>query len=59
VDGRIRVGVFGAGSMAQMMHLPYLRDLADRFAITALCDVAIDTTRLPSHTFTNVASNQR
>lgn len=42
-DGRVRVGVIGAGSIAQMIHLPYLRDLADRFEITALCDIAQDT----------------
>jgi predicted dehydrogenase len=43
VDGRVRVGVIGAGSIAQMIHLPYLRDLSDRFAIAALCDIAGDT----------------
>ncbi len=42
-DGRVRVGVIGAGSIAQMIHLPYLRDLADMFEITALCDIAQDT----------------
>ena len=33
-DGRIRVGVIGCGSIAQIMHLPYLRELDDRFVIT-------------------------
>ena len=42
-DGRIRVGVIGCGSIAQIMHLPYLRELDDRFAITALCDVSPGT----------------
>lgn len=42
-DGRVRVGVIGAGSIAQIIHLPFLRDLADRFAITAVCDIASDT----------------
>jgi predicted dehydrogenase len=35
----MRTGVIGVGAIAQMMHLPYLRQLADRFTITALCDV--------------------
>ena len=35
---RLRVGVIGCGAIAQMMHLPYLRELDDRFAIAALCD---------------------
>ena len=37
---RVRVGVVGSGSIAQIMHLPYLKELDDRFAITALCDVS-------------------
>jgi predicted dehydrogenase len=43
---RLRVGVIGVGAVAQMMHLPYLRELADRFTIAALCDldrVALET----------------
>jgi predicted dehydrogenase len=35
--------VIGAGSIAQIMHLPYLTELDDRFAITALCDVSAGT----------------
>jgi predicted dehydrogenase len=31
--------VIGVGAIAQIMHLPYLRELDDRFEITALCDV--------------------
>ncbi|MAG35051.1 MAG: hypothetical protein CL878_02200 [Dehalococcoidia bacterium] len=38
--GRIRVGVIGCGSIAQIMHLPYLRELDDRFEVSALCDVS-------------------
>lgn len=37
--GRLRTGVIGCGAIAQMMHLPYLRELDDRFEIAALCDV--------------------
>jgi predicted dehydrogenase len=36
---RLRVGIIGAGLIAQVMHLPYLRELADRFEIVALCDI--------------------
>ena len=36
---RLRTGVIGVGAIAQTMHLPYLRELDDRFEITALCDV--------------------
>jgi predicted dehydrogenase len=38
--GRLRVGVIGCGLIAQVMHLNYLRELGDRFEITALCDVS-------------------
>jgi predicted dehydrogenase len=36
---RLRTGVIGLGAIAQMMHMPYLRELDDRFQIAALCDV--------------------
>jgi predicted dehydrogenase len=37
---RIRVGVVGCGLVAQVMHLNYLRELADRFEIAAVCDLS-------------------
>lgn len=37
---RINVGVIGLGEVAQIIHLPVLEALADRFAIAALCDVS-------------------
>jgi len=37
---RLRVGVIGCGTIAQIMHLPYLRQLNDLFEISALCDVS-------------------
>lgn len=40
MDSRLRVGVVGCGLVAQVMHLPYLRDLADRFEIAAVCDLS-------------------
>ena len=36
---RLRTGVIGLGAIAQIMHLPYLRELDDRFALAALCDL--------------------
>jgi len=37
---RIRVGVVGCGLIAQVMHLPYLTELEDRYEIVALCDLS-------------------
>ena len=37
---RVKVGVVGAGLIAQVMHLHYLRELSDRFEISVLCDIA-------------------
>ena len=34
------MGVVGAGLIAQVMHLPYLRELSDRFDTSMLCDIA-------------------
>src|SRR3954452_23208476 len=38
---RVRIGVIGCGEVTQIIHLPTLSALADRFAVTALCDVDI------------------
>jgi predicted dehydrogenase len=37
---RIRVGIVGCGEVAQIIHLPSLYQLADKFEVTALCDVS-------------------
>jgi predicted dehydrogenase len=37
---QLRVGVIGCGLVAQVMHLPYLRELGDRFAVRAVCDIS-------------------
>ena len=39
---RLKVGVVGAGVIAQVMHLNYLRELSDRFEIVALCDISAE-----------------
>ena len=37
---RVNVGVIGLGEVAQIVHLPILEALADRYRIAALCDVS-------------------
>ena len=36
------MGVVGAGLIAQVMHLHYLRELSDRFEISVVCDIAAE-----------------
>ncbi len=36
---KIRVGVIGCGPIAQMMHLPHLTAMGDRFEVAAVCDL--------------------
>jgi predicted dehydrogenase len=45
MPGRLKIGVIGCGLIAQVMHLHYLRELADRFEIAALCDLSPDVSR--------------
>jgi predicted dehydrogenase len=35
-----RIGVIGLGEVAQIIHLPILQSLSDRYAIAAVCDVS-------------------
>jgi len=42
VGAQTRVGVVGCGLIAQVMHLPYLAQLSDRFQIAALCDISAE-----------------
>ena len=37
---KLRVGIIGCGEVAQLIHLPVLQSLRDRFTVTALCDVS-------------------
>lgn len=37
---QLRVGIVGCGEVTQIMHLPSLRQLADQFTVTAICDVS-------------------
>jgi predicted dehydrogenase len=36
---RLRIGVIGTGTIARVMHLHYLDELADSFEIAAVCDI--------------------
>lgn len=37
---KTRVGVVGCGLISQVMHLPYLSELTDRYEVRALCDLS-------------------
>lgn len=37
---RVRVGVIGLGEVAQVIHLPVLEALSDRFELGAICDIS-------------------
>ena len=37
-DGRIRVGIIGAGAFARGVHLPNLKRLRDRYELVAICN---------------------
>jgi predicted dehydrogenase len=39
----LRVGVVGCGLIAQVMHLPHLRELNDRYEVAAICDLSPGT----------------
>ena len=40
---RMRIGVIGCGLIAQVMHLPHLKELHELFEVVALCDVSPGT----------------
>lgn len=37
---RLKVGIIGCGAIAQIQHLPHLRELNDQFMIGGLCDLS-------------------
>ena len=37
---RIRIGVIGCGSVAQIQHLPNLKSLPEEFEIAGVCDIS-------------------
>jgi predicted dehydrogenase len=36
----LRIGVIGCGEVAQIMHLPFLSELREQFAVQAVCDIS-------------------
>ena len=43
---KLKIGIIGTGLIAQVMHLHFLRELDDRYEISALCDVSPESARL-------------
>lgn len=37
---RLKIGMIGCGAIAQIQHLPHLRELSDEFEIAGLCDLS-------------------
>ncbi|MFC5452352.1 Gfo/Idh/MocA family protein [Paenibacillus aestuarii] len=37
---RLKIGIIGLGEVAQIIHLPVLEGLSDRFEINAVCDIS-------------------
>jgi predicted dehydrogenase len=37
---KIKIGIIGCGMVTQVMHLPHLMELKDRYEVVALCDVS-------------------
>ncbi|HEX9528782.1 MAG TPA: Gfo/Idh/MocA family oxidoreductase, partial [Streptosporangiaceae bacterium] len=48
---RIRVGLVGTGVIAQVMHLHYLAELADRYEVAAVCDLEASSARACAERF--------
>ncbi|MGB8645229.1 MAG: Gfo/Idh/MocA family oxidoreductase [Anaerolineae bacterium] len=55
---RLRVGVIGCGGVAQMMHLPYLTSLGDKFEVAAIADLSAGVLRTLGERY-NVPENHR
>jgi predicted dehydrogenase len=54
-DNRLRVGIIGAGEVAQVIHLPALAMLSHLYITTAVCDISkkVRTLYKPKITITN------
>lgn len=48
---KIRIGLIGAGMIAQVMHLPHLFELPELFDVAALCDLSNGTARAVAEKF--------
>ena len=40
MSARIKMGMIGCGAIAQIQHLPHLRELGEEFEIAGLCDLS-------------------
>jgi predicted dehydrogenase len=40
IVSKLKVGIIGLGEVAQIIHLPVLESLSDRFEVTAICDIS-------------------
>ena len=47
----LRVGLIGTGMIAQVMHLPHLKELPERFDVVAACDLSAATVRAVAEKF--------
>lgn len=48
---KLRIGIIGAGGIAQSRHIPVLMKLSESASITAICDVNEDTAQLAAKKF--------
>ncbi len=55
----VKIGLIGTGMIAQVMHLPHLSEMPERFEVAALCDLSPGTVQAVAarfgirHTFTD------
>ncbi len=40
MNHKLKVGIIGLGEVAQIIHLPILESLSDKYEVTALCDIS-------------------
>jgi len=48
---RVKIGVIGCGAIAQVHHMPNLKELQDEFEVTAVCDVSAGASRYVADRF--------
>ncbi|MEI2279892.1 Gfo/Idh/MocA family oxidoreductase [Paenibacillus polysaccharolyticus] len=55
----LNVGIIGTGELAQVVHLPILKELPEKFKVTALCDVSSNSLKYNGEKFgiSNLYSN--
>jgi predicted dehydrogenase len=47
----LNVGIIGTGELAQVVHLPILKELPEKFKVTALCDVSSNSLKYNGEKF--------